>query len=172
MLEFFESRDEAMTFDPITAPPVRAHRKIKRLYEYWLSRAPAMGMLPARHHIDPTEIGELLENIWLVDVAGEPPQFRIRLLGGALVRAGILAKIGDAVESVLPNDTARQQALEEFRYVAAQRVPLWFRGPPRAPHEQDIHDIERIFLPLAADGRSVNMLLCLTVFYGLNGNEK
>jgi len=136
-----------MAFDPITAPPDTAHRKIKRLHEYWLSRVPGMGMLPARHHIDPTDISILLENVWLVDVSGDPPQFRIRLLGGALVRAGILAKIGDPVESILPSEAARKEVLEEFRFVAKQGVPLWFRGHPRVPHERDIFDIERIFLP-------------------------
>jgi hypothetical protein len=32
-------------------------------------------------------------------------------------------------------------------------------------------ELERLFLPLAADGRSVDMLLCMTVFYSLDGLE-
>ena len=39
------------------------------------------------------------------------------------------------------------------------------RGPPRFRMNADTAELERIMLPLAADGRNVDMLLGFTVFY-------
>ena len=55
----------------ITRPPAGARREIVAIYEYWRSKAPGDGLLPARRHIDPTEIALLLPNVWLVDVVDD-----------------------------------------------------------------------------------------------------
>ena len=39
------------------------------------------------------------------------------------------------------------------------------------PHDAQMFSLERIFLPLAADGRTVDMLLCLTVYYSTDGRD-
>ena len=150
------------------AVPSSAHRRIRELYDYWRGIAEATGRLPGRKQIDPLDIPRLLENIWLLDVVGEPPRFRFRLIGSALHRMGIPGKVGDFTDQLLPSGK-KDPVMEDFRRAARERVPVWFRGKARVPHATEMFELERLFLPLAADGSTVDMLLCMTVFYTLDG---
>jgi hypothetical protein len=156
--------------DKITRPPAGANAKILALHDYWRRIAPGPGVLPGRQHMHPTDIPRLLPNVWLVDVAGKPAQFRMRLIGSALQQAGIPHKPGDVVGGPVP-PAHRQAALSDFRFAAATRQPVWFKGSPLVPHAKEVYEIERIYLPLAADGVSVDVLLCMTVFYKSTGEE-
>ena len=80
--------------DAVFTLPEAAHPKIRMLHDYWLNVAPAAALLPGRRAIDPLRIPKLLENIWLMDVVGRPPRFRMRLVGGAMRRMGIRATVG------------------------------------------------------------------------------
>jgi len=145
----------------ITRPPAGARREIVAIYEYWRSKAPGDALLPGRRHIDPTEIALLLPNVWLVDVVDDPRRFRVRLIGTALVDAGIPLRVGDFIfDRLMPE---LRHTLAEFESVVRTREPLWYRGPVNLRHETYVHEIERIFLPLATDGRKVDMLLCLSL---------
>jgi hypothetical protein len=146
----------------ITRPPATAKPQIVAIYDYWRSKAQSGGMLPGRRHIDPIEIPRLLPNVWLVDVVDDVRRFRVRLIGTALVDAGMPLKVGDFIlDRLLPEQ--RAASLAEFESVVQSREPLWYRGPVNLQHETYVHEIERIFLPLATDGRAVNMLLCLSL---------
>jgi len=132
------------------------------IYDYWCRKAPAPGLLPGRRHLDPAEIPRLLPHIWLVDVVDDVRRFRVRLVGTALVDAGIPLRVSDfVIDRLLPEQ--RQKAFEEFGSVVWSREPLWFRGRVNLRHDTYVHEVERIFLPLAADGRTVDMLLCLSL---------
>ncbi len=146
----------------ITRPPASAKPEIVAIYDYWRSKAPASGLLPGRQHIDPVEIPRLLPNVWLVDVVDDPRRFRVRLIGTMLVDVGIPLRVGDfIVDRLLPEQ--RAASLVEFESVVQSREPLWFRGGVNLRHDTYVHEVERIFLPLAADGRRVDMLLCLSL---------
>jgi len=155
---------------PITRPPPCASAKIVALYEYWRRIAPGPGLLPGRQHLDPTDIPQLLPYVWLVDVAGSPPRFRCRLAGTALVSAGSPLRPGIDLEDLVA-PALKGKAMSEFCFVAETRQPLWFRGKANASYDKQIFELERIHLPLAADGTTVTMLLCLTVFYETTGKE-
>ncbi len=155
----------------ITRPPLGAKPGIVAIYDYWRSKAPAPGVLPGRRHIDPADIPRLLPNIWLVDVVEDPRRFRVRLIGTALVDAGIPLRVGDFIfDRLMPE---LRHTLAEFESVVGTREPLWYRGPVNLRHDTYVHEIERIFLPLAADGRHVDMLLCLSLIQRAeNGRAK
>jgi hypothetical protein len=154
----------------LCVPPATAHPKTVQLYEYWRQKAPRPGLLPGRRHIDPTDIPTLLDNIWLLDVVGEPRRFRYRLIGDAMYRKGIPGRPGQFVDQFFRAGIADER-LGALHAVVATRLPCWARGAPQLAHETQISEIERIILPLAADGRSVDILLCLTVFYQTDGRE-
>lgn len=62
---------------------VQSHR-IRTLNAYW--QAKAHGRMPARSEIDPVDVRELLPNLMMVDVIGEPARFRYRLVGTRVVQ--------------------------------------------------------------------------------------
>jgi hypothetical protein len=64
--------------------PGDCHENIRRAVEYWLSIHPPEG-LPGRQHLDPADVPELLPYLHLIDFAGDPPKFKIRLMGTASV---------------------------------------------------------------------------------------
>ncbi len=154
----------------IRPPPATAHPKIIRLHDYWRAKAPLAGMLPGRQHIDATEIPALLDNIWLLDVVGEPRRFRFRLIGDAMQRKGIPGRPGEYMDQFLSAGVPSEQ-LAALHAVVTMHRPSWARGAPKLVHKHYISEIERIVLPLAADGRDVDTLLCLTVFYRSDGKE-
>jgi hypothetical protein len=156
--------------DKITHPPPGASAKIVAIHDYWRRIVPEAGVLPGRRHLHPADIPELLPNVWLVDIVATQ-RFRVRLLGSALQRAGIPLRAGDFVDDPVP-PALKEKALADFRSVVTSRQPLWFRGPAYLPHDTEVFELERIYLPLAADGVSVDMLLCLTVFYRSSGQEE
>ena len=156
--------------DPFTGPPPGANAKIVAIYEYWRRIAPGVDLLPGRRHLDPADIPKLLPNVWLVDVVGSPARFRTRLIGTALQQAGIPLSPGVFMDDAVP-PALKETLLSHLRHVAASRQPQWRRGRPYLPHATEVFEIERIFLPLAADGATVDMLLNLSVLYESSGKE-
>jgi hypothetical protein len=152
----------------ITTPPDTAHAKIGELYRYWLRMSPGDGKLPGRRHVDPIDIPALLANIWLLDVVGHPVRFRFRLIGDAARRLGIAAKRGEFVDKYNAENDA---PVQDMHFAVSERLPVWFRGRAYFPMDAQIGELERLILPLAADGSAVDMLLGLTVFYRLDGRE-
>jgi PAS domain len=154
----------------VTVLPPGAHPKIVQLHDYWRHAVPPGSGLPGRKHIDPTEIPTLLEHLWLLDVVGAPPRFRYRLRGGAAQRVGLPGHVGDFMDQFFKGGPTDER-LDHLRFVVAARQPKWFRGEPRLKHKTEIAELERLHLPLAADGQTVDMILCLTVYYSFIGNE-
>ena len=157
---------------PFTRPPPDANPKIAAIYDYWRRIAPGLGVLPGRQHLDPVDIPRLLPHVWLVDVVGSPRRFRCRLIGTALQRSrtGTPLRPGVYVDDPVAPEL-KEKVLSEFRFVAETGQPLWFRGKANAPHVKQIFELERLYLPLAADGVAVNMLLCMSILYESTGKE-
>jgi hypothetical protein len=153
----------------ITVPPDGAHPKIVQLFDYWRRVAPEDGVLPGRQHIDPLDIPKLLDNVWLVDVV-DGRRFRMRLIGGAPLRVGAYGRVGDYLDKFFGDDVTHP-ALDDFRFVVAERQPVWFRGSAFMRHRSEMTELERLYVPLAADGAAVDIILCLTVFFASNGRE-
>ncbi len=150
-----------------------AHVKIVALHEYWQRVAPGPGRLPGRQHIDPIDIPKLLANIWMLDVVdptgdSHSRRFRFRLIGTALQRVGLTARVGDHVDQFI-DEKARATTLEELHRVVTTRSPVWFRGQAFMRHDSKAFELERPLLPLAGDGTTVDIILCLTVFYTTRG---
>lgn len=147
----------------------------RALYAYWLDLHPDDTTLPGRRHFDPVDLArrhpQILPNLWLVDVEREPLRFRYRLVGGALVDAGAVARVGRYVDRTV--DLARPGNLNEaLSGVARDRQPSHRKGPPNMPHDRHVSRLERLSLPMAADGRTVDLILSITVYDWQKGYEK
>jgi hypothetical protein len=69
------TQEAAYGFDPAIVQSQRIHR----LHAYWREKA-GTGM-PSRAEFDPVDVRDLLPNLMMVDVVGQPPRFRYRLVG-------------------------------------------------------------------------------------------
>jgi len=58
-----------------------------------------------------------------------------------------------------------------FTEIAKSGQPSWYRGPSKLRPEKDYYELERVRLPLARNGKLIDMILALTVFFDSHGNE-
>jgi len=148
-------------------PPVPSEDSLDRefieLLTYWRRKAPPDG-LPGRQHVDPIELpARLLPNIVLLDVErhGHAPRFRFRLVGTALFgyfgREVTGARYEEAVTAYTTASVRR--AMET---VVAEGHPVYLETPVTAADSEFIR-VKRLGLPLARDGRTVDMILGMVV---------
>ena len=109
---------------------------------------------------------DILPNIVLMDLIGTPPRFRYRLVGTAHIRGVGAERTGCYVDEI----EGTEQTLMALNAVAERREPSYRRGPPRmARPTKDIMAVERVMLPLAADGENVDMILWTAVYTDILG---
>jgi len=138
------------------------HPQISALHAYWLAIAPP-GLLPGRQHVDPTAIPRLLLYVWMMDVQRSPLVFRWRLIGTEAQAGKLPLRPGDRLGDHLEGEEL-ERAERVLREVVECRRPSWARGRPVMPHAPSVLSLERVILPLARDGESVDMLLGATVY--------
>lgn len=147
-------------------PPPDADIRIRQLHEHWLGLHPAGGGLPGRQHFDPMAVPNLLPFIWLADVQHNPLRFRYRLMGTEYLNVFGRDYTGWWIDELNPGfigSTAHKQFV-----AAAERGTVGYRRGHTEPAPilpKDYRWIERVVLPLARDGKAVDMLLALTVFH-------
>ena len=151
------------------SPPPACHPRIARLLDYWQALSPGSGLLPGRQHVDPLRIPDLLTHLWMLDVVPEDPRrYRVRLMGGAVVEAGAQMRKGDFVtDRVSPSEA--EQSMAVFRRIETSRRVDWKRGPSALQHMEHVYALERAMMPMASDGTTVDLLLCISVFYWKDG---
>lgn len=133
-----------------------------RLHQFWLGKCKG-DQLPARTDIDVLDIPrDLLRDIALLEVepqADGKRRYRIRLFGSALAAMTGADETGRYYDETVP--AAGYAVLERHldRAVSEAR-PMFFASPSAAPGRGFLY-FGRFGLPLAADGRSVDMILAL-----------
>ncbi len=131
------------------------------VYAYWDSKRRGRAM-PSRADIDPLEMKAFLPQLVLLDVEGEPPRFRYRLVGTEVtqVRRGLGKSdpTGQFVDEVAHHQ-GTSAVLYHYRRVVAERKPSTDAGTYRPTGERPWVRFSRLVLPLSADGAAVNMLL-------------
>ena len=139
------------------------HPGLRALFDYWSERCGA-GRLPARRDIDPVDIPDLLPHLMLIDVvspgsssAAPPPGLRYRLVGTALVKRMGRDTTGQTVmEGHVGIDW--EKSLSDYSYVIERRRPC-LRHNQGVGKARRTYASQRLLLPLAADGRCVDMIL-------------
>jgi hypothetical protein len=145
--------------------PANCHPKLRRLLNYWESIRPAPGQLPGRQHFDPIDVPDLLPWIWLLDVERDPLRFKYRLLGNEQVLAIGSNPIGQWLDEVHPEFVTHPYYRDYVR-LAVEGEASFRRGPPAFHTDKRFVSLQRLLLPLARDGRIVDMLLAVTVYMG------
>lgn len=150
-----------------SATAARAHEE---LFAYWASLR-RTGLLPARADIHPEAFKRLLPTVSLIDVAsGENRRaYRLRLAGTGLYSVYGREITGCALEDVY-GARAAEYWREELDRIVDERRPgvgchsLAWRG---AGHMQLLW----LRLPLASDGRNVDMILGYDAVVGLQSDQ-
>lgn len=137
------------------AADLRRYPDLAEMLAYWSARR-GDRRFPARTHIDPTEIPSFLPRIMLADVAGDPLDFRYRLVGTALC---------DTHWFDFTHKSPRELEPPEFGQLVWNDYADTVRRAEPTAHVvvfeslRAVHYYARIVLPLAADGERIDMLM-------------
>jgi hypothetical protein len=150
-------------------PPADCQAPIRAIFDYWQRISPP-GQLPGRAQFDPADIPALLPSVWLLDVVPAPASslrwhFRYRLVGTELVRMFKCDPTGQLLHEAWPSLAAPGSIYPHHVAVVEQRRPSFRRGRSLYDSQRDYQWLERILLPLARDGATVDMILGLTMFF-------
>ena len=111
------------SFDELSADSI-IHPKIKRMYEYWLSKC-AGRQMPSRSDIDPLELRDCLGNLCLVDVIHEtPPRFKFRVDGSTIAMTTGFDLTGKFVDQI-PDPSYRSFVRTLYERVMGTRAPVF-----------------------------------------------
>jgi hypothetical protein len=145
--------------------------KCARFFDYWLAIAPP-GRLPGRQHVDPLDIPELISRIWMVDVVPTAGgmRFRYRLAGTREVQTLEREVTGRWFDEIHTGD-GRAIVEQRFRYMVENRAATYRKGHVRLIHHKGHRTVENCMVPLAGDGRTVDIIACLSVLFWDDGTE-
>ena len=140
------------------------HPVARQLYDYWLTMHPAGGGLPGRQHFDPMQVAAALPNIWLIDVEHDPLRLTYRLVGTKIQEIAGQSLTGQLLEDVHPDLRSEPEYADRYLAPARQGVAVWASGKSVFRIESPHGKTEVLVLPLATDGKTVDMLLGVTIF--------
>jgi hypothetical protein len=133
--------------------------ELNLVFEYWNS-CRQDGMLPRRKDIDVLQLKPVLGHTHLVDVsAQDPADYRFRLYGSK-VRLDRFRNYSNTRVGDYPSIPYRTALIEDYSSVAWSGSPLYQHVVARLQSVR--YSYSRLLLPLAEDGRRVNMLVVCT----------
>lgn len=138
-------------------------RRLQEGLDYWRRKAAGRAM-PRRADVDPTEIPHLLRDVMLVDVlpAG---RYRYRLVGTGNTEAQGVNATGRYLDEVVPGPEYRAQVIGLYDECVRTRRPVYCEMLFISPqHRVTERHTKVLFMPLAEDGETVNIVMVMQVF--------
>jgi hypothetical protein len=139
----------------------------RRIFDYWRSKAPE-GRLPGRQDIDPLEVPNLLPWLTLVDASwegeGEVARLRLRC---RLIGTEVVTRFGRDITGLYAEEAYPEDYLAKVRETYGAMIES--RRPHLSRHQIPIEgrehaEYDRLILPLAKDGETVDMFLTCFAF--------
>ena len=128
---------------------------LRTLYGLWLA-ARQGGALPGRADFDPLQMPPaVLPWITIFDVETDPLRFLVRIVGTGIVEATGADTTGQYLDE-LPSTGAIE---ERMGWLVGNGKPYFMADLPLAWAHKEYRRYSALGLPLAADGRDVDMLL-------------
>lgn len=138
-------------------PQVAISEKIRSLYRLWQDKR-GDRVAPARSDFDVEEFMPWIGRLIIYEVIGEAEDFRYRLVGTDLVRIHGLDLTGRVVSEACYT-AGNTRTLVNLAEVCRKRQPR-YRNDGQVTVKQWARAMERLFLPLSSDGRTVDRILC------------
>jgi PAS domain len=154
----------AATLSPGDALPA-CDPRIAALYRYWLSIRPAHAAFPGRQHFDPTAAKKFIPNIYLLDVTHNPLRVRVRLMGSENVRLMDHDPTGQWLGEGFRPNFYNEPTYAQYRAAAEGGMVAYHRGLPVSHIAGHFVIAERLLLPLAKNGKTVDMVLGFAVYH-------
>lgn len=137
------------------------HLSLQELFDYWQQKRGNNG-LPSRRDISPIDFPRHLPNLMLVDVergADKPvPRFRYRLVGTTIVEASSEDRTGRYFDEVA-FFSKNPEVIADYVGVVQAAAPSFVAEPFYNPLNGTTYTADRLILPLASNGKVVDMLM-------------
>jgi len=137
--------------------------QLRELLSYWIDIHPEDG-LPARSLIDPMRMPKVLPNITMMDVERDPFRLKFRLLGTAVTHAFGRDFTGKYFDEVF-EEYEKSLGYQQRKYVTDTGLPIHFSGNGKLKYNLDYASVEWVLLPLASDGKNVDIIIS-AISYG------
>jgi hypothetical protein len=140
---------------------------LAKFYEYWLSIRPSAALLPGRQHFDPLDIPDVMSRVWLLDVDRSEgrPRFRYRLVGTKEVETLQREVTGMWMEDVHPRLKEKPALFDRYLFMAEHGEPTYRKGFVNFSHKREHVRVENCMVPLARDGRIVDIIAACSVSF-------
>jgi hypothetical protein len=139
--------------------------RLRAVFAYWMLKRNCREM-PSRADIEPADLKPYLPQLVLLDVEGEPPRFRYRLVGTEVsrIRGGLNNRNPTALYvDEVTHHQGTSAVLAHYRRVVEERRPSLDAGTYTPSAERPWLRFTRLVMPLSADGARVDMLLVMLV---------
>ncbi|MEQ8355475.1 MAG: PAS domain-containing protein [Kiloniellaceae bacterium] len=130
-------------------------------FDYWKHKRGGRAM-PSRRDIDPAEITKILPHVYLIDVLGDPLDFRYRLIGTKMDEYMLSRYTGKRM-SQIPHQASPSRIWACCRQVVEEQTPL-SSDVPYVGKNKEFLTTEDLIMPLSDDGVTVDMLFVTVGF--------
>ncbi len=137
--------------------------QLRQLLQYWLQIHPK-AKLPSRKDFDPSSLVEALPYIAMMDVEKNPFRLKFRLIGTAVTRAFGRDFTGKYFDEEF-EDYQSSVGYQQRKTVSETGMPMHYFGKGNLKYNLDFTTVEWILLPLASDGKSVDIVIS-AISYG------
>jgi CheY-like chemotaxis protein len=133
---------------------------LRRMYDYWIEKARGRPM-PDRKDLDPAEIADLLPHLSILEVVGDRPRYRFRLLGTQVVEA-----LGFNPTNRFMDDAYEEEGVVFLNgllgEVCTKARPLYAASAFKAG--EDDMSTERLLLPFSVGGAAPGQIVMAQTF--------
>ena len=145
--------------------------ELRDLLAYWdEQRARRNGALPNRNSMVALDLAErcplVMPHVWMLDVERDPWRFRFRMISRSIRQSGAdagLVQVGRYI-SDLEGKRDWQPLYQAMVRVCEQGEPDYRSGRPNITPQPGVVMLERLSLPLAHDGRNVDVIISATLY--------
>lgn len=155
---FHSSFDETQRIRGLVRDP-----RIASFLDYYLKIHPKT-RIPARSEFDPFQIPSALPGMTLVDVERNPYRFKYRVMGGNVTYNMEFEGTGRYLDELVPGVELQYPHLDRVTVVESGH-PVYRQGQASVSFKSDFADLERVHLPFASDGKTVDMVLSMFVYF-------